>query len=177
VPSSPVTSSSKPRTVPLTTTYVVCLLNLHPVIIRPQFEYMLETFDLLEPLQGFQLLFLIYNFVFYMKTRISECKLKYNGKTLGTLLSKDLPAFTSRNSSNSNSKRQNDDGGSNGGQGGAKKGRRGGRTLNQPTVSSALTEKGYHLQLEEGIEGWTPRHPVRHLSVNEILINIKELIR
>jgi hypothetical protein len=136
-----------------------------------------EEFNLLDPLQGFKFLFQIYNLV--SKTSIRQSQLKYNGKTLGILLSKDyLPPFTSRNSNNS--KRQNDDGGSNGGQGGAKRQARGrgrGRTLNQLKTYSALAEKGYHVQLEKEIEGWTPRHPVRRLSVNEILIDIEELIR
>jgi hypothetical protein len=79
-------------------------------------------------------------------------------------ISKDLPPFTSRDSNNS--KHQNSDSGGKGGQGGAKHQHRGNQPLNQPTVSDALAEKGYHIQLEEEIEGWTPRHPVHCLSMN-----------
>jgi hypothetical protein len=135
-----------------------------------------KEFNLLDPLQGFQFLFLLYNFVSHMNTSIGKCRLKHNGNALGRLLSNDLPAFTSRNTNKS--KGQNDDGGGNGGQGGAKRQGRGrGQNLNQLKAYSALAEKGYHVQLEEEIEGWTPRYPVRHLSVNEISIDIGELIR
>jgi len=109
-----------------------------------------------------------------MKKITTQSKPIHNGKVLGTKLTKDLPPFTTKNSRNP--KRQNDDDGSNGRQGGAKRQNRG-RALDQPYVSNALAEKGYHVQLEEEIEGWTPRHPVCRLSVNEILIDIEELIR
>jgi hypothetical protein len=41
--------------------------------------------------------------------------------------------------------------------------------LNQLEAYSALAERGYRVQLEEEKEGWTPRDPVRRLSVNIFL--------
>jgi hypothetical protein len=77
-----------------------------------------KKFNLLDPLQGFQFLFLLYNFVSHMNTSIGKSKLKHNSNVLERLLSNDLLAFTSRNTNKS--KGQNDNGGGNGGQGGAK---------------------------------------------------------
>jgi hypothetical protein len=70
----------------------------------------------------------------------------------------------------------NDDDGSNDDDGGGTwttipRQHQGDRAWDQPYISDALAEKGYY------IEGWTPRDLVRHLSVNEILIDIEELIR
>jgi hypothetical protein len=110
-----------------------------------------------------------------MKDRIDESKLKQNISALYTDLSKDLPAFTGRTTTTTKHQIKKGDG--EGGQGPAKRQCRENQTLNESTVSCALTKKGYHIQLEEEIEGWTPRHPVRRLSVNEILIDIEELIR
>jgi hypothetical protein len=113
-----------------------------------------------------------------MKTVASQSKSAQNGKALADIINKDLPPFTPPPKNSRNPKRQNDGDGSQGGWGGAKRQKQGEfTTMNQPTIFDALAERGYHIQLEEEIEGWTPRYPVRHLSVNEILIDIGELIR
>jgi hypothetical protein len=198
---SPVTSSSKEKALPLTA-YAVCLSNLHPVIIRPQVEYVLEEFHFRIPQEAFKFLFQLYNFVSRMKTVASQNKPAHNHMAFEAMLTKDLQSFTTDGSNDDDGggtwtfiKRQhrgdqawdqpygNDDDDSDEDDGGGtwttlpKRQHQGDRAWDQPYVSDALAEKGYYIELEEEIEGWTPRHPVRHLSVNEILIDIEELIR
>jgi hypothetical protein len=135
-------------------------------------------FNLQEPLQAFNFLFQLYNFVSKMKTVAGQSKSAENGQALAKVINKDLPPFTPPPKNSRNPKCQNDGDGSQGGWGGTKHQKQGGfTTMNQLTIFDALAERGYHIQLEEEIEGWTPWYLVRHLSVHEILVDIEELIQ
>ena len=48
------------------------------------------------------------------------------------------------------------------------------RFLTSHIFLTALAQRGYHIQVEDEIEGWTPLDPVRHLSIklDQALIDI-----
>lgn len=109
-----------------------------------QVEYVVQEFDLRIRLQAFEFLFQFYNFVSGSKTNASRLTHDQNGRMLVMGITRGLQSFTSKST---------------------KRPRQGGPVFDQPHISHALAQRGYHIQLEEEIEGWTPLDPVRHLSI------------
>jgi len=127
-----------------------------------QVEYVVQDFELRNPLQAFEFLFQFYNFVAGVKANASRLTPNQNGKMLVANITTSLESFTTEGTN-----RQKDDGGDgNGGNGGNGRGgntkRSRGPVFDQPHIYHALAQRGYYIQLEEEIEGWTPLDPVRY---------------
>jgi len=142
--------------------YAVHSLNLCSILIQVQVEYVVQVFDLRNPLQAFEFLFQFYNFVAGAKANASRLTPNQNGRMLVANITTSLESFTTEGT-----KRRKDDGGDgNGGNGrGGNTKRSRGPVFDQPHLYHALAQRGYHIRLEEEIEGWTPLDPVRHLPI------------
>ena len=144
--------------------YAIHSSNLYSILIQLQVEYVIQEFDLRNPQQAFEFLFQFYNFVSGAKTNASRLTLNQNRRMLVSDITTGLQSFTCEST-----KCRKDDGGhGDGRRDNTKRPRQGGPVFDQPDISHALAQRGYHVQLEEEEEiegGWTPLDPVRHLSV------------
>jgi hypothetical protein len=86
-----------------------------------------------------------------MKTGASQLEPRWNAKTMAGEITKGLQSFTTKNTKNP--KHQNDRDNGDGERGNAKcqLEHRGDTALDQPYVSDALAERGYHIQLRSGV--------------------------
>ena len=134
--------------------------SLCSILIQLQVKYVIRDFSLRIPQQAFGFLFQFYNFVAATKPIADRLTPGQNGMTLAGDITTGLESFTSKST-----KRRKDDGGDGDGRGGkTKHPRQEGLIFDQPHLSHALAQRGYYIQVEEAIEGWTRLDPVRHLS-------------
>ena len=127
--------------------------NPRSILTQLQVEYVIQDSNLRIPQQAFEFLFQLYNFVSVTKTIADRLTPGQNGRMLAGDITTSLEPFTSKST-----KRRKDDGGDSDGRGGkTKHPRQGGPIFDQPHLSHALAQRGYHIQVEEEIEVDTTR--------------------